>query len=162
MCHPGNMSNPRHTTHADPVWRHRSNWIVQVDLTPYGFDADTFEQLWVRTDDESSFEVCCIPFFTYGIALGDLIELDRDSRVASVVHRSGRKVIRVAFGGRAEAAIRHEQLHGLLVTSGALHEFSSSGYVSVDLQDQRQADAVVSALQPLVDAGAIMWEWGSE
>ena len=108
------------------------------------------------------FQVCCIPFFTYGIALGDLIEVDRDSRVASIVHRSGRRVIRVACKGRAEAQIHHEWLHDLLVSSGVLHEFSSSGYVSIDIENEGQADALVSTLQPRVETALIMWEWGSD
>lgn len=135
---------------------------MQVDLTPYGFDAGTYEQLWVRTDDESSFEVCCIPFFTYGIALGDVIHLEGGVGVPSVVRRSGRRVIRVAFNDRAEAEAGHEQLHGSLVATGALHEFSSSGYAAVDLKDERQADAVIPVLEALVETGVIIWEWGSD
>ena len=160
MCHSGEMAKPRHSTHQDPVWRDRSNWIIQVDLTPYGFDAETYEQLWVRTDDESSFEVCCVPFFTYGIALGDVIHLE--DGVPSVVRRSGRRVIRVAFNDRAGANKGHERLHGSLVATGALHEFSGSGYAAVDLEDERQTDAVVAALGPLVESGMIIWEWGSD
>lgn len=156
------MSNHRHATHKDPVWRDRSNWIIQVDLTHWDFDAGTFEQLWVRTDEESLFEVCCIPFFTYGIALGDLIRLEGEVGVPSVVRRSGRRVIRVAFKDRGDAATGHEQVHGLLVATEALHEFSGSGYVAVDLKNERQADSVISALSPLVETGLIIWEWGSD
>ena len=28
------------------------------------------------TEDKQRFELCCIPFFTYGLSLGDVISID--------------------------------------------------------------------------------------
>ena len=55
-------------THPGPVGRERTNFIVQLDLAGHGMPGN-FEQCWTRTDDHRLFELCCIPFFTYGLSL---------------------------------------------------------------------------------------------
>lgn len=59
----------------DPVWRDRTNYIVKLDLTEHGMPGD-FEQCWTRTEDQRLFELCCIPFFTYGQSLGDILKVE--------------------------------------------------------------------------------------
>ena len=85
----------RETVHQDPVWRERSNFITAAPI-PDGGDIET-EQLWARKDDDG-LEICCIPFFVYDLALGDVVETDDDYLVRQVVRQSGRFVFRVWFG----------------------------------------------------------------
>jgi hypothetical protein len=61
-------------THDEPAARERSNYIVRLDLTADGLPGH-YEQMWTRTDDRQRHELCCIPFFTYGLSLGDVITL---------------------------------------------------------------------------------------
>ena len=44
------------------------------------------------------FEICCIPFFVYDLALGDLVETNADYSVTLRHAPSGRFVFRVWFG----------------------------------------------------------------
>lgn len=62
--------------HREPVWRERANYIINA---PIGDSAHTHtEQLWVRQDMASRlYEICCIPFFLYDVALGDLVSVRR-------------------------------------------------------------------------------------
>jgi hypothetical protein len=62
-----------------------------------------FELLWTRTEDQERFELCCIPFFPYGMALGDLVSWDDATHRAHVAVLSGRGTVGVALqhSGRA-------------------------------------------------------------
>lgn len=91
------MAGPvREAVHQEPVWRDRSNFVIAAAV-PGGGDTET-EQLWGRQIDERRFEICCIPFFVYDLALGDVVETDGDYIVERVVEPSGRYVFRVWFG----------------------------------------------------------------
>lgn len=147
-------------THASPAWRHRSNWIIVVDLAQHGMPGRR-EQLWAHTDDERVFELCCIPYFTYGLALGDLVSWDTESEAVEVVSPSGRRVIRVAFMDRVDAAVAHDGLHGELIGTGCLVEFKGDGYGAIDIETERQAQLVAQLLNPWAEAGRVMWEWAS-
>jgi hypothetical protein len=149
----------RIATHKDPVWRDRANFIIRVDLTPFGLTGNC-EQLWTRTEDGGqTYEVCCIPFFTYGIALGDCLTWDETTHVVQVVTRSGRRCIRIAFGDKAVAKARHEEFHGATIASGALAEQNNEGYWALDLIDDAHAEGVVRMLTPWVEDGSLTWEW---
>lgn len=146
-------------THSDPVWRDRTNFIIQADLTPHGLPG-SFEQLWTRTEDEGrTFEICCIPFFIYGIALGDVVSWDKSTHLVQLVEGSGHRCIRVAFQDKAVGAARHEELHRLLAGQGPLIEFNSDGYGAIDIQNEPQATAIISALAARVEDGTLIWEW---
>lgn len=145
-------------THASPVWRDRSNWIVVVDLTAHRMPGAA-EQLWARTDDQREFELCCIPFFTYGLALGDLFTWDFEQETIELVRASGRRALRVAFTDETDAAAAHEGLHGELLGLGCLVEFRNDGYGAVDIESDAQQDQVVELLAPWVESGRVFWEW---
>lgn len=69
--------------HRDPVWRHRSNFVIGAALEPSVTGVDS-EQLWARRVGERPFELCCIPFLTYGLALAGVVETDANYNVVSV------------------------------------------------------------------------------
>lgn len=92
-------------THSDPVGRDRTNYIVKLDLTDHGMPGH-FEQCWTRTDDQRLFELCCIPFFTYGQSLGDILEVILGTGQHKVESKSGHSTIRFAFTDDRRA---HEQ-----------------------------------------------------
>lgn len=156
------VSDTRHVTHQEPVWRDRTNYIIQVDLEPHGMSQGTLEQIWARTDDNERFEVCCLPFFTYGIALGDTVMWNDSDRTAEVVTSSGRRLVRSVFADREDAHASHEAFHGSLVATGALIEFSGSGFAAIDIDSDERLAAVMSVLDPLNEAGRLSWEWGRE
>lgn len=60
----------RIATHQEAVWRDRADYIIRVDLADHGMPGSA-EQMWTRATSDGMYEICCIPFFTYGIALGD-------------------------------------------------------------------------------------------
>ncbi|WP_372496519.1 DUF4265 domain-containing protein [Kibdelosporangium philippinense] len=54
------------------------------------------EQLWLRQVD-GGYEICCLPFYVYGLALGDVVEKNAEDFVTRRVKSSGRRVLRVLF-----------------------------------------------------------------
>lgn len=146
----------REATHPEPVWRKRSNFVIATAIDSANTDVTT-EQLWARKIDEGRFELCCIPFFAYDIALGDVVETDSQYMVQRVIRRSGRFVFRVWFGDsfqpRREIA---DQLQAL----GALVEWSSPNLLAVDAADEELARTVSGWLLEQEQQGHLVYETG--
>src|SRR5947199_5228528 len=87
-------SAPKDATHSEPVWRERADFIIGARLPEHGRS----EQLWAKKLSKNRYEICCIPFFLYDLALGDIVETNDDHDLVGVVQRSGRFVFRVWFG----------------------------------------------------------------
>jgi hypothetical protein len=153
-------SPPTTAVHPDPAWRDRANYIIRADLTAHGM-AGHFEQLWARTEDQQHFEICCIPFFTYGIALGDIVTWDPTNDLVEVTKSSGHRNIRIAFLDKSKAAASHQTVHGALVSEGCTVEFSSDGYGAIDIDTATRADTVPALLAPWVSDGTLIWEWAA-
>ena len=147
-------------THREPVARDRSNYIVRLNLTQDGLPG-RYEQVWTRTDDGHLHELCCVPFFTYGLSLGDAITLTSEDGEYRVESKSGHRTIRIAIQDQSYAHERHDDFHDGLARTGALTEFRGHAlsYCAVDIADQIQADAVIDMLRPLAESGTLMWEW---
>jgi hypothetical protein len=87
--------------HQQPVWREQSNFTISAALPERDFP-QRFEQLFARQLGEDRSQICCIPFFIYNVALGDIVTTmpngDRKYVMKSVVEPSGRYVFRVWLG----------------------------------------------------------------
>lgn len=143
-------------THSEPVWRDKANFIIAATVGPSTIKVTT-EQLWVRKIAEKRFEVCCIPFFVYNLALGDKVEATDDLLVDRVAEPSGRFVFRVFFphpGSPRDATV--SALTGL----DALLEWSSPSLLAVDAIDESHARIIAGFLQQEEDQGHVMYETG--
>jgi hypothetical protein len=146
--------------HQDQVWRERSNFIIQAELP----DADRrrrFEQLFAKQVDGDFFEVCCIPFLLYDIALGDIVATSpkrgRKYVVTKVVEASGRFVFRVWFG---ESFHLRDEVAEALIELGCLVEWSSRNLLAVDGADDGEAQRVADFLTEKEQAGELIYETG--
>jgi len=145
----------REAVHQEPAWRNRSDFIIAAEI-PAGGGTKT-EQLWARRIDQYRFEICCIPFFVYDLALGDVVDTDLDHIIQRVVKPSGRYVFRVWFGEsfhpRDEIA---EQIKGL----GSVIEWSSPNLLAVDAVDEEHAKLVADFLHEREQQGQLFYEAG--
>lgn len=98
--------------------------------------ADTFEQLWTRRVGDDRFELCCIPFFAYDMALGDVVRAEAATGyvIQSVVQRSGNGVVRVAVKRPEDVNAVHLRLHDLIGRLEYLCEWFAPGYVAISLE----------------------------
>lgn len=146
-------------THAEPARRDEANFIVRLDLTGHGM-AGKYEQMWTRTEDQHSFELCCIPFFTYGQSIGDVLEVTVGTGQHRVLAKSGHRTIRFTFTDDRQAHEQHQVLHGALVDElDCRVEFNGVHYGAIDLAPHVSADEVIDVLAPHHDAGYLIWEW---
>ncbi|GMA23790.1 hypothetical protein GCM10025864_15490 [Luteimicrobium album] len=120
--------------HSNPIRRPSPSFMVRARLDNVG-EADGFEQLWTKRVDSHLFEIACIPFFVYGIALGDVVRADPNAGylVQEVVRRSGNEVLRIAVKFSKDVEVVHSRLHELLGRLGYLSEWFAPGYVAVNL-----------------------------
>ncbi len=146
--------------HEEPVWRDRADFIISAALRESDLPK-RFEQLWVRQVADDEFEVCCVPFFLYDIALGDVVRTsargDRRYVVERVVVPSGRFVFRVWFG---DSFFPRDAIATDLVALGAQIERSSVNLLAVDTEDQDQAQAVADYLATREARGELKYETG--
>ena len=150
--------NEQFSVHEQPVWRDRADFIVNAALVEEG----RYEQLWCRQLSDDTFEVCCIPFFLYDVALGDTVRTaPHDGRkfvVDRVVSRSGRFVFRVHF---ERSMFRHkDDVVARLVELGALFEWSSASMLAVDAADADLAQRVADFLLAREELGQLVYETG--
>lgn len=152
------MSQELISVHADPIWRDRADFIVHAPLP----EADRLEQLWCRQLGDDTFEVCCIPFFLYDMALGDTVrtspEQGREYVVMSVLECSGRFVFRVYFSQTMRA--HREAVVADLRTMGALLEWSSPSLLAVDAEDAHHGQRVADYPWEQEKCGCLVYETG--
>lgn len=141
------------SVHADPVWRDRANFIIVADLPENG----RTEQLWARQIAEYRFEVCCIPFFVYDVALGDVVETDQKYKFTKVAVPSGRFAFRLWFG---ESTYSQSFVTNELANLGALVERSSANLIAVDAADAAIAQSVADTLLAHQDRQHLIYETG--
>ena len=150
----------REIQHREPVWRDRSNFIIGARISPGTNDASR-EQLWVRQISNYQFELCCIPFFLYDIALGDIVETQplagRRYMLSRVVQPSGRYVFRIWFG---ESLYPRAEVTKGLDALDALVEWSSANLLAVDARDQPHAREIADYLQEHENSGHLVYETG--
>jgi Domain of unknown function (DUF4265) len=153
------VTERRIATHAEPARRDEANFIVRLDLTEHGM-AGAYEQMWARTKDQESFELCCIPFFTYGQSIGDVLEVAAGTGQHRVLAKCGHRTIRFSFTDDRQAHEQHQVLHDALAGGlGCRVEFHGVRYGAIDLSPDVSADAVIDVLTPHHDAGYLIWEW---
>lgn len=146
--------------HSEPAWRERSNFIINAELGEEDLPR-RFEQLWARQVGDDRFEICCIPFFLFDMALGDVVATapkeDRTYVVDRVVERSGRYVFRVWFG---ESFHPRNEITEELTRLGALLEWSSVNLLAVDASDEAHAQRIADFLHGRQQLGQLLYETG--
>ena len=148
-------------THDFPAWRDKSDFIIGVDLSKFGAgDLVSWEQIWARKLREDIFEVCCIPFFAYGIALGDHVrtqkEGENDFMIKEVVKKNGHIPYRVWFESAEDwgSVIDDVRSFGCFVES----RWEKSRLIAIDAPDEDVRIRLEAYLKGLESAGAIKCE----
>jgi len=147
--------------HVDPVERTDSNYLAQVDLAPFGLDG-RFEQVWLHDVGDGTYVLACIPFMVYGLALGDVVRLAPDGRVAEVVRRAGHRVLRVLLNEDEDAdrwAGTVDAAKSCVAGAGLLSEWHGQRFVSVDLPPDARAGGLFETMGRIVQDGLGHWEW---
>jgi hypothetical protein len=147
--------------HREPVWRERANFIVNAPIEES--PAVHTEQLWTRHDPATQlYEICCIPFFIYDLALGDMVAV----RVAQngsyvferVIARSGHLTFRIYFG-RAESRFQADVMMDLVKAPIRIERFSEN-VVALDIEEKDSPQRLADYLAQAQVGGKLVYETG--
>ncbi|MCX0245655.1 DUF4265 domain-containing protein [Streptomyces drozdowiczii] len=153
-------ANVQFITHDTPAVRPDRAQIAQVDLAPFGLP-NLMEQVWLKSIGGEEYEMCCLPFRVYGLALGDVVRLDLTSRIVSrIKRRSGNRVFRLFFpvsiADREFRSVKRT-IVSRIENSGLLAEWSGPRHVAIDVPVSGSIDSVWEVVRE--NEGVILWEW---
>lgn len=154
---------PRIVTHDFPAWREKANFIFTTRLSEELGIADMFEweQLWGREIESNTFELCCIPFFAYNLALGDIVETGSYETRKFVVNRlvstAGHKTFRLFFRRSDRWDEIVDEIRGIGCTVEP--RWRMSKLVAVDVAQEQERLALENYLKNLVEE--VEWENGN-
>ena len=149
----------RELTHRYPVWRDEADFVVMHALD--GSEPMDFEQLWAAQCGGDRYRICCIPFFVYGLSLGDVVRCEAahgyDHCATEIVEASPRSTFRLYS---ADGIDDHAEIMKALESVGALVERSSRSMIAVDAADEQICLAAVELLQDFETSGRGLYEVG--
>ncbi|WP_181562567.1 DUF4265 domain-containing protein [Micromonospora noduli] len=133
-----------------------------MDLEPFGFP-DLFEQVWLRKRDDALFELCCIPFRVYGLALRDTVRATPNGvLVSEIVRPSGNRALRVLLGqgrGRADVGQAGLRIEAVTRAAGLLYEWSGDRHIAVDVPPDANVDDLLRVIIDEEKGAGVKWEW---
>ncbi|MEV0990820.1 DUF4265 domain-containing protein [Streptomyces sp. NPDC049949] len=147
--------------HDEPVGRVQSNYIAQADLAPFGLDGQ-MEQLWLTPLKDDTYSIACIPFQTYGLALGDRVRLSANGQVSEVVGSSSHRVLRMLLMPAPDPKQLTETMDRIrtaIDAAGLLSEWSGDRHVAVDIPPEAEPSVLFDIMQREVSEGRAFWEW---
>ncbi|MFZ6870983.1 DUF4265 domain-containing protein [Undibacterium sp. Di27W] len=147
--------NNFYATHQAPAWHEYANFLIFVKIDE-NVNVKRWEQLWCKQIGDKKFQICCIPFFSYEMDLGDEVETNEDHIFIRVVKRSGYKTHRIWFGDSFETNI--EEIVDSLKRIGAELEWSSKNLLAVSVSTANINNEVLKYLSPLHDQGKLIYE----
>jgi len=151
------MTDRDFVVHCNPVWRGRADFVIRADIEVQD-SPRRFEQLWAQQLEEERFEICCIPFFVYDLALGDEVETDSKYLIRTVLRASGRSTFRVWFGQSRHSEDREAVVDSLRGPGCELESYSNN-LLGVAIDDERSQD-VANVLHEREALGQLTYETG--
>ncbi|MFF3254837.1 DUF4265 domain-containing protein [Actinacidiphila glaucinigra] len=153
----------RFIVHDAPVGRAQSNYIARADLAPFGMDG-RLEQLWLTPVNDGIFSIACIPFYTYGLALGDRVRLSEGSQVSDIVSLSQHRVLRMLLmpdpdPGPERLAEAIARIKMEINAAALLSEWSGDRYVAVDVPPGANPSKLFAVMEREVSEAGAFWEW---
>lgn len=119
------------------------------------------ESLWANRVAAGRFALDNLPWFAYGVSLGDVVEAEPDGMgmlvFSRVVHKSGNRTVRVILEVVEPGLTWTAEARGLmdtLVERGCSYEGANPAFVAVNVPPAVPLDEVVA----LLDASGFDWE----
>lgn len=117
--------------------------------------------MWAEQVSENEFVLCCIPFMTYGLALGDLVvtspQQERQYVIEALKQASGRLVYRVWFGD-TDPKIKQDLRFQSVVKCQCeawLFEWYSDNLLAIDIPGVEFKGRFDEVFNPMLELGAL-------
>lgn len=136
--------DPIYIVHLDPVERRDTNHIGQVDLAPFDL-AGQIEQVWLHDLGDGTYALACIPFMSLGLALGDVVRLSQDGKIAALVEARGHRVLRLMLVDSPDStrlACDVDEITACIAHDGLLSEWHGRRFVAVDVSPAERPENV--------------------
>ncbi|MES2037259.1 MAG: DUF4265 domain-containing protein [Pseudomonadota bacterium] len=131
-----------YATHQFPVHREKADFLIHAKLE--NGEGEKWEQLWAKQIGTHKFVICCIPFFTCDMDLGDEVETTNDYVFNRVLRPSGYKTHRIWFGNSLDADT--DEVAQTLQNLGAEREWSSRNLLAVSAASKEINSSVLKYL----------------
>lgn len=142
--------------HYHPVWKKIADSIINASVENEA-KRTVYESLWAKKNQDGLYEICCIPYFIYDLALGDIIEADLDERgkllYKKVFQHSGNKTIWVQFNNA-----KRDDLNRVLekvIKFDCLYEGYNERFLAFNANSDEQLTSVISSLSNEIKIGLI-------
>ncbi|MFE0345868.1 DUF4265 domain-containing protein [Streptomyces griseoluteus] len=115
---------------------------------------------WLQEVDEGgAYEVSCIPFYAYGLALGDVVGTSDSHDVDRVIRKSGHRVVRVLFTESRPSVDSRSALRAAVESADLLSEWNGDRMVAIDFPHGSPSQPILDSIQGEVEGGTAFWEW---
>ncbi len=159
-----NCMSSEFATHNEPIWRSRANFLIAAKIEKSEGLSKQWEQLWTRQIADNRFEICCIPFFIYDLALGDRVETssqeDKQYILKRVYRRSAHYTFRVWFGQSPNPSIREEIVEWAEAQMNCSLEWYSRNLLALDVPNRNLARMVADILSAKEQREHLVYETG--
>lgn len=149
--------------HQNPAWREQANFIITAKLHDKTELSDwKWEQLWARQLTSNQFQICCIPFFTYNLALGDVVETFPEENKHYVIQKITKHSDHQTFRIWLHNMDIHEEILKEITTLGCLTELQipNGKLIAIDTDSRQQADGLIQILELREEQGDLIYENG--
>jgi len=147
--------------HLSPAWQTKADYLVHGRIEE-GINKK-WEQLWAKDLKNGKYEICCIPFCIYDLALGDHVEINNKNTLGNVIKRSGNWTIRAWFGEISDDQQDEEKtavINKVRNQLGCLVEWQSARMLAINVASNETAKDVVQYLKEKQDHGDMVYETG--
>lgn len=156
------ISDDKIITHDFPARRAEANFIIGALLEEKISDIAQMEQIWAKQIEEDLFSICCIPFFTYGLALGYKVQTKPIGNMPYVIERVIEKSTNVTYRVFFQNTNRWSNVIDDISQLGCTVEprWKNSNVIGVDAPDDEKKVLLEGFLLDLVKQKDISCEYG--
>lgn len=144
--------------HPHPAWRERADYLLYAPVEFAG-EKEYFEELWTRQISENRFEICCIPFFIYDLALGDVVECRKAENATqnlTVIESSGHETYWVWIEDHCPMS-KLEQIRDKLIEHLIEHEGFGFKLLAIDIPLTKSSDILDEIFAESVAEGLLKY-----
>jgi hypothetical protein len=143
--------------HSKPAWKENANFVLGAEIVdPIWSKKYNIEQLAAHELEDNKYEICCIPFMIYNLCLGDVVSVDSNYNIKSVIEFGGHFCFRVVV----EDISQQSEVINSLYSMGNLVEIHSDKLFAVDAADEPKAQELANFLKKEEDKGILKYETG--
>lgn len=131
--------------HSSPAWSKDADFVIGIKVASQNWPLEySSEQLAAKDLKDGTYKVCAIPFAASDVCIGDIVRVDADFNVVSVVNKGEYIGFRVATKDLASQEAILKKIESI---QGTYHEHFSNELMSLAVKGQPQAKKVADILE---------------